>query len=101
MSSSISSDKSLLPHAPVINDIILSDGLLFENINKFVEPIKNFENICETFTDTQTCNEGNKIPLNIKLNTWALECNVTHSTLNKLFYILNKEDDPPLFQTLP
>jgi len=101
LSSSINSDKSLQPHAPVINEIILSDSLLFENTNKFIEPIKNFENISETFTEKQTCNEDNKIPLNIKLKNWALECNVAHSTLNKLLYILNKEDDPSLFQTLP
>ncbi|CAI6377781.1 unnamed protein product, partial [Macrosiphum euphorbiae] len=101
LSSSIcSSDKiSLQSHAPVINDI-LSDSLLFEDINKFVEPNKNLENMSETFTDTQTCNEDNK-PLNIKLKNWALECNDPHSTLNKLLYILNKEDDPSLFQTLP
>lgn len=100
LSSSISSDKSLQSHVSVNNNI-LSDSLLFENINKFVEPNKNFENITEVFTDTQTCNEDNKIPLNIKLRNWALECNVPHSTLNKLLYILNKEDDPSLFQALP
>ncbi|KAE9536156.1 hypothetical protein AGLY_007379 [Aphis glycines] len=69
-----------------LNNNILSSPELVNNINES----SNFS----------TNNASTKIDLQYKIASWSIECNVPHTTLNKLLKILKEEDYLPL-KSLP
>jgi len=76
-----------------------------ENSNFYKNPEKIYDSYnCSNSikSNVDECSINNeKEPLHIKLKNWALECDVPHSTLDKLLPILKHEEDYKSFQKLP
>lgn len=64
--------------------------------NSFNNDLFALDNITNTPNDINY----SKIPIDLKLKKWAIECNVPHVTINKLLSILKEENYLPL-QKLP
>jgi len=120
-------NKTIINTSEINSDLVNSSLLTSNNSNKLVEDsfyynavsvqinensyfYKNPEKISDSnnFSNTITNNvdelcsiNNEKEPLHIKLKNWALECDVPHSTLDKLLPILKNEEDYKSFQKLP
>ncbi|KAF0747701.1 Uncharacterized protein FWK35_00021280 [Aphis craccivora] len=89
------------------------DSYKYNDISVQVNENSNFSKNSEKITDSADCSNtiknkvekcsinNEKKPIHIKLKHWALECDVPHSTLDKLLPILKNEEDYKLFQKLP
>lgn len=89
------------------------DSYKYNDISVQVNENSNFSKNSEKITDSADCSNtiknkvekcsinNEKKPLHIKLKHWALECDVSHSTLDKLLPILKNEEDYKSFQKLP
>lgn len=72
------------------------------NFSKNAEKITDSDCSYTIKSEVDKCNINNeKKPIHTKLKHWALECDVPHSTLDKLFNILKNEEDYKSFQKFP
>lgn len=78
----------------------INDNSYFYKNPEKISDSNNFSNTIKNNVDECSIN-NEKEPLHIKLKNWALECDVPHSTLDKLLLILKNEEDYKSFQKLP
>lgn len=70
--------------------------LISNNLNSSNDNINNSNN---NIIKSNLCtNNDAKIPLKNKIANWTVECNVPHTTINKLLKILKEKDFLPLKQ---
>jgi len=73
--------------------------LVTNNISNTNEKLVNSElvnNIINDSSNLSTNYSTPKIDIQNKITSWSVECNVPHTTLNKLLKILKEEDYLPL-----
>jgi len=99
-----SNNKEVILNAPQSdNNFLPSPELVTDNISntneKTPEKTDNSESVSVLTNDSlnlSTNNGTTKIDLQNKIASWSVECNVPHTTLNKLLKILKEEDYLPL-----